>query len=137
MARLIVVDESLHKRLATELDRRGRRATTIGALGLRGADDPAVLEELTQREPDTVLVSGDINMPRDHADAIARSTVSVCITDPLPRGSALSEDQWRSEIVHRWVHRMVDQAPASAFVYGPRGGRLWKPRRRKAPHGPT
>ncbi len=35
--RIIVVDENLNKRLATELSYRGRGATSVSALGLRGS----------------------------------------------------------------------------------------------------
>lgn len=131
MVRLIVIDESLNRRLATELGRRGRRATSVGALGLRGVEDTPLLDALTQREPDSVLVTGDIDMPRDHPDALRRSRVSLCITEPRPKESTLSEDEWRSELVHRWIHRMVDQAPATVCVYGLRGRRPWRPRQQR------
>lgn len=120
-----MVDEDLNRRLATELERRGRPATTIPALQLRGADDTPVLDTLTKRTPQPVLVTGDMDMPRDHADALARSSVAVCIVAPPPKDSALTEDEWYRELVHRWIHRMVEQAPATAYVYGARGRRRW------------
>ena len=38
-SRIIVIDENLNKRLATEPSYRGRDATSVSALGLRGSSD--------------------------------------------------------------------------------------------------
>lgn len=46
---LIVLDDGLAPSLAVELERRGRPATTVGALGLAGAKDADVLAAVAER----------------------------------------------------------------------------------------
>ncbi len=46
---LIVLDDGFAPSLAGELERRGRPATTVGALGLAGATDATVLAAVAER----------------------------------------------------------------------------------------
>lgn len=64
--RIIVVDENLNKRLATELAYRGRDATSVSALGLGGSTDPQLLVKLDAQLDDWVLVTADDALPADH-----------------------------------------------------------------------
>lgn len=47
---VLVIDECLSTRLATDLARRGRPAKSIASLGLRGLDDPQVFASLPRYE---------------------------------------------------------------------------------------
>jgi predicted nuclease of predicted toxin-antitoxin system len=60
---VLVIDECLSTRLATELNSRGRPATSIAALGLRGLADPAVFEALGSLAQPYVIVTADGEMP--------------------------------------------------------------------------
>jgi len=118
MIRLLVLDESLPTRLATELCRRGRPATTNAALGLRGAGDTALLAALGEHLPDCILVTPDDHLPADHAAAVRSVGVGIATIDPGGRPEHWTQDQWNRDVVHRWAHRMQAQEGGSVRRYG-------------------
>ena len=130
MARLLVVDESLDKRIATELKRRGRDAKTVAELGLKGRKDPALLERLHDEAPDCVLITGDDAMPATHQTDLAKYRTTVAVVLPWTPGTGLSESQWEHEIAQKWAHLMEEQQAGSIFRYSLATRRRWTLRKR-------
>jgi hypothetical protein len=129
-SRTLVIDENLNPRLSTELTRRGRNATSVQALGLRGSADPQLLDKLDAQLDDWVLVTADDALPDSHADAVRRVGATVCTINPeLEDGWLL--DQWRREVVHRWAHAMHDQGRGTVRRYSLRRHGVWRMRRRR------
>lgn len=129
---VLVIDESLPKRVAAELKARGRDAVTVAHLRLRGSKDPDLLDALHERYPQPgrfVLVTADDNLPLDHAAGIARVGITVATIDPH-RPDGITPDAWRREVVHRWAHAMVDQTAGSIVRYSVARARAWSRRRR-------
>ena len=63
--RTLVVDENLPKRLATELNYRGRIAASVSSLGLRGSLDPELLHKLQAQLGDGwILLTADDALPK-------------------------------------------------------------------------
>lgn len=127
-ARVLVVDDSLPKRLATELTRRGRTAYSVSALGLRGSLDSDLIPELIRRFGDPVLITADDHMPGDHADVIAAHSPTIATIEPQREDAA--DDSYEREIVHRWVHVMHEQTQGSVMRYRLARPLRWRQRRR-------
>ena len=127
----LVIDADIHKRVATELNLRGRAAIALSELELHRAKDEPLLEALVERLGDPaswVLVTGDDAMPDDHTDTLARLDVTLATIDPR-RPLAVTEDTWRRDVIHRWAHVMPMQTPGSIRRYSlGRHGR-WRARR--------
>jgi hypothetical protein len=133
MPRLLVVDEDLSKRIATELRRRGRNAKTVAALGLKGWNDPRLLERLHEIDSDCVLISGDDDMPATHAADLAKHGTTVAIVHPWDPTRPLTEPEWEHEIVQKWAHRIETQPSRTIRRYTLDGGRRWTVRKRPLP----
>jgi hypothetical protein len=128
----LVIDASLSHRLSVELRRRGRPATALSALHLHKLEDPPMLEALAERYGDEpfVLVTGDDDMPAEHAALIARLALTIATVDPRwPSDPPEAQEDWKRETVHRWAHAMARQASGSIERYSPAGHRTWRPRR--------
>lgn len=124
--RLLVFDEDMPKRLPVEMKLRGRRATRVTELGLRGAGDPALIDALAVREPGCVLVTGNYWMPAEHEEAVRASTIAIATIDPrMPEG--YDEPGWRRDVTHRWAHTMQRQRPGSVRRYAIAGTGRWTP----------
>lgn len=134
MPRLLIVDESLNKRIAVDLRHRGVNAKTVAALGWRGKLDPALLSAIAEGHPDAVLITGDDNLPATHAEVLKETEVTVAIVGP-GRPEGFSEDQWDFEIVQRWAHKLADQPAGTVKRYGLAGAREWRLRKRHARQG--
>ena len=107
--RILVIDENLPKRLATELSRRGRNAESVSSLGLRGSLDPDLLHKLqAQLGDDWILVTADDALPDDHMDALRAVNGTVAIVHP-ERETGWNIDEWRREVVHHWAQVIHDQ----------------------------
>lgn len=126
--RLLVIDESLDKRLAHQLEQRGRRAMSAEWLGLLNMLDPDVLRAVHALDDDCVLVTGDDGMPGEHADLIAKLGTTIATVDGR-RYEGWGREQWKKEIVHRWAHTMQDQELGRVMRYGLKRPRVWTPRR--------
>lgn len=128
--RTLVIDENLNPRLATELTRRGRNATTVQALGLRGSEDPHLLDKLDAKLDDWILVTADDALPGSHAEAVRRVGATIGTVNPeLEDGWTL--ESWRREIVPRWAHALHDQEGGTIRRYSLRRHAVWRVRRRR------
>lgn len=114
------------RRTRTELARRGRTVERVQAYGLKDSKDPQLLPELDQRLDDWILITGDDKMPFAHAGIVAAVGATIATIDPRrPDGIDLIE--WRMEIVHRWVHKMHEQAAGEVRRYNHKTHRIWTP----------
>ena len=77
-----------------------------------------------------VLVTADDRMPADHGELIAELGVTIATIDRR-RESICNHDEWRRDVVQRWVHAMQDQPPNSVRRYGISGHRTWTARGRR------
>ena len=126
---VLVIDECLSTRLASELTLRGRPAKSIASLGLRGLGDPQVFEALRDLSEPYVIVTADTAMPLDWMGAIESAGATVAIIDSRHTADYLV-GEWYRDVTHRWAHVMRDQPPGSVHRYTARGHREWRPRRR-------
>ena|SRR2546427_4078420 len=133
MPRLLVVDEDLSKRIATELRRRGRTAKTVAALELKGWRDPLLLERLHEIDPDCVLISGDDDMPATHGADLKKYGTTVAVVHPWDPTRPLTEPEWEHEIVQKWAHRIEAQQSGTIWRYTLERGRRWTVRKRSLP----
>lgn len=127
-ARTLVIDESLDKRLAVELARRGRPAKSVSSLGLRGSSDSDLLDRLDAQLGAWVLVTADDRMPEGQARALAAGNGAVATIGPRGDSAAWPLEAYRHEVVHRWAHAMHAQLPGTARRYGLTNQRAWRPR---------
>ncbi len=130
MSRLLVVDDSLNKRIATEFKRRGRNATSVAELGLKGEKDPPLLKRLHEIDPNCVLITGDDAMPATHVDDLKRFETTLAVIVPWDPSHGLSETEWEREIAHRWAHLMEAQPTGSILRYALNGRKTWTLRKR-------
>jgi hypothetical protein len=135
MARLLVIDENLDKRISAELTRRGRSAKTVAQLGLKGWTDPRLLERLSEVAPGCVLITGDDAMPATHNADLVKYGTTVAVVAPWDEQSGLIEPQWEHEIVQKWAHLIEVQPVGSIFRYSRAARRKWTLRKR-APRMP-
>ena len=131
MPRLLIIDESLSHRIATELLQRGRHAVALNRLGLRGVDDIPLLRTLASKHPDAVLVTGDDDMPVEHRATLLQTNYTLAIVSPK-KGAGYEKDQGERDIIHKWAHKMEVQQPGSIRRYSLNGSREWRPRRRNS-----
>ena len=125
---VLVIDDCLNTRLATQLTQRGRPARSIASLGLRGLEDPQVFEALAGLDEPYVVVTADDAMPLDWMATIEAAGVTVAVVDSRHTAD-YSIAQWYWDVVHRWAHVMSDQPVGSVHRYAARGHREWRPRR--------
>jgi predicted nuclease of predicted toxin-antitoxin system len=130
VARLLVIDEDLSKRIRTELNRRGRTARAVRELGYGGFKDPDLLARLHELDPECVLVTSDDDMPATHAQDLARLHLTVAVIAPRNPESLLDVNQWEHEIAQRWAHKMEAQTRGSVWRYTLSGPTRWTRRRR-------
>lgn len=136
MARTLLIDESLDKRLATELSARGRPSRSHAQLGTTGRVDEVVLQRLAELEFDWVLVTADDAMPLEHATRIRNMGATIATIDGAAmekwrKRGALTQEEFKSETVHRWAHKMADQAAGTVRRYSPNTNLGWTPPRRR------
>lgn len=130
--RLLVIDASLNKRIATELKTRGRAAIACSELQVADLLDPDLLRHLaTVYEPaQFVFVSGDDALPFEHAAIVAELGLTVAIVNQsIP--DDIEEDAYERDVVHRWAHVMAHQSEGSIRRYFPDSHRLWTRKRRR------
>jgi hypothetical protein len=130
--RIIVVDENLPKRLATELTYRGRDASSVASLGLRGSSDPDLLRRLDSQLDDWVLLTADDDLPDSHADAVREVAATIATINP-EREDGWALDAWRREVCHRWAHAFHGQDAGTIRRYSLRRQGAWRVRRRRPP----
>lgn len=138
--RVLVFDADLNPRLAREYRNRGRRASSVEELRLKGALDPEVIERVFGYFPDPVLVTGDDGMPAEHTAELAAVKATVAVIHPWDREAAQigswegqehrNEDEWEAEIVHRWAHLIQAQRTGTIRRYSLNSYGDWTPKRR-------
>jgi hypothetical protein len=126
--RLLVIDESLDKRRAHQLEQRGRRAMSAERLGLLRMLDPEVLRALRALDDTWVLVTADDDMPGEHGPLIASLGSTIATVDGR-RYAGWGREQWKKEIVHRWAHTIQEQGDGTIVRYGLTRPRPWTRRR--------
>ena len=134
LTRLLVIDASTNKRIATELKSRGRAARSTTEMGLRCALDPELLSALRELDDGWVLVAADDHMPEDHSDVVYDLRPTIAIIDPVVPADYDSDDEYERDVVHKWAHRIQLQEEGTIFRYNIRGRHVWKSPRR--PSGP-
>lgn len=87
---------------------RGRAATRVSELLLKGTADPDLIAALIQSHPDCVLVTGNYWMPAEHEEAVRLSPIAIATIDPRI-AEGYTEDAWRCAVAHRWVHSIQRQ----------------------------
>lgn len=122
--RRVVLDEDINWKLASELQRRGRRdATAIYIEKIDGAKDGAVLKALAKKYEPCVLVTWDNKLPKVHAAEIAHHRNTVAVVNRAVYESQWTDDEesYVRDVVHRWLHRIEVQEGGTARRYSPKG----------------
>ncbi|HZD69504.1 MAG TPA: hypothetical protein VFA45_11505 [Actinomycetes bacterium] len=130
MARRLIIDEALTKRIAVTLRKRGRDASGIPELGYKGLEDPKLLRAIARDHPGAVLVTSDDHMPDEHGEILLELGITLATIDGRrPAEYEHRQEEWEWEIVHRWAHKMAEQEPGTWRRYGNRVTQ-WKARKR-------
>ena len=130
--RLLVLDASLNRRIATELKGRGRQATSAAELGMARASDPELLRGLARRMGDDpwILVTADDFLPAEQAGLVAELGVTVATVQAQGRGRGVDEERFARDTCHRWAHSMAGQTAGALRRYSPEANRPWTARLR-------
>ena len=108
--RVLHLDENLPRRLAAELEARGRPARAHRALADAPTTDTGLIRSLAA---DVVLVTADEGMQREHRALLREHRVTLAVVHA--DGEAA-----KRETLHRWAHVMATQTPGSVRRYSPR-----------------
>ncbi len=113
------MDEDVNWKIAPELTARGRDATSSEQMGLarRRVKDPVWLYILSRQPAPCVLVTFDNDMPRRHRSDLVKRASTLAIIDSKADRRGLTREQYTRDVVHKWAHRMANQAPGSRFRY--------------------
>jgi hypothetical protein len=129
-SRLLIVDEGLDARLASQLEQRGRAAKSASFLGLTGLKDEPLLSAIAGlAEDNPVLITGDDDMPGEHGKLVAKLRLTIATIDGR-RKPGWPAEPWKKETVHRWAHVMQSQASGTQRRYSVSGHVPWTSRRR-------
>lgn len=125
--RRLVLDEDINWKLSVELQRRGRPdATGVVPESLAGTKDAALFKALAAHEP-FVLVTWDNKMFAAHDTELSHHGTTVAMIDEhwfKRRGlSAVEQEPYIRDVVHRWLHRIERLTPGSRRIYSPTGSR--------------
>jgi hypothetical protein len=127
--RPLYLDEDVPKRLATELDRRGRNALSIYSDEQKGTLDGDLVTMLCERfGQDVVLVTANESMPVEHEAELKATGIALAIVDGVH--GETQQEEWKRETVHRWAHLMEAQEPGTWRRYSPHRHGRWTRRRR-------
>jgi hypothetical protein len=127
-SRLLFIDESLDKRLASQLAQRGRNAISAEWAGLTDTKDPPLLRAVARSYPGCVLLTGDDAMPGEHEELISSLGLTIATVDGQ-RDPGWGQSDWKCETVHRWVHVVENQPDGSRRRYSPHRHRAWSQRK--------
>jgi hypothetical protein len=117
--RRLVLDADINWKLAHELRKRGRADAT--ALRLEGMDhlkDGALLKALAEDFEPFVLVTWDNKMQYAHRAELAHFGSTLAVVNR--RGLAAwggTEESYVRNAVHRWLHLIEFQNPATTVLY--------------------
>ena len=126
----VVVDECLTTRIGTALRKRGRKATSVAALGLKGLKDGPLILTLAERSDPWVLLTADDELPRRWHAVIEETRATVAIIHPTCPASHTA-NQWHHDVAHRWAHVFGEQEQGTVRRYSLKAHRLWTPRNRR------
>lgn len=134
--RLLVVDASLAKRLATELRARGRASRTVAQIADVSLEDHLLLPLLAAElaEVAWILITGDDAMPAEHGTIIEEHHITVATVHPRWERSGLEQEAFKREVVHRWAHAMAAQANETCRRYSLSNNLPWRALRRSRVH---
>ena len=128
-----MLDADIAKRVGTELRSRGRPAVSVYTLSLAEKEDPDLLEALYEEfgtdGDHWSLATADDRMPYVHQAAVEVSPIAISTIDPRRAAGYLTTDEWRRDIVHRWVHAMQEQKAGTVRRYSLKSYRAWVPRK--------
>jgi hypothetical protein len=83
----------------------------------------ALFLALTERD---VLVSFDNKMPTRHRPDLIRRKSTVAYIDSKAPRAGRNREQYTREVIHKWAHRMANQAPGTLYKYRLNGRTLIK-----------
>jgi hypothetical protein len=63
------------------------------------------------------LVTYDNDMPTRHRADLLKRASTLAVIDSKANKRGLTREEYTREVVHRWAHRMANQAPGSRFRY--------------------
>ncbi len=130
LGRLLIVDEGLDARLASQLEQRGRLAKSLALLGFTGLKDEPLLQAVARlKEPNPVLVTNDDDMPGEHEPLIGKLGLTIATVDGR-RKPGWPAEPWKRETIHRWAHVMQEQQAGTQRRYSPGAHTTWTARRR-------
>jgi hypothetical protein len=116
--RCLVLDEDINWKLARELRRRGLRgATSNRCLDLLEKKDGALIKALAEHHEPCVLVAWDNKMHKSHAGELRHFGITLAVIDKYAKRGDLTDEEYYREVIHRWAHRMVFQAPGTVVKY--------------------
>jgi hypothetical protein len=105
----------LSYRIGRELVSRGYRDATdvVHSFG-RGVLDSDLFLQIGA---ESVLVTVDDDMLREHETDIQRRAPTLSLIDMRARPVELTPSEYHREVIHRHVHRMVEQERGSIYAY--------------------
>jgi hypothetical protein len=113
----IYIDETCPWRIADELKRRGRLATSHKHLRTTGTKDPDLFPVLAGHADRLVLVTYDNAMPLAHGPDLTEHGITLAIIDKKAVPPELTTEQYWREVIHRHAHRFASQDPGSWWKY--------------------
>jgi hypothetical protein len=117
--RRIVLDADINWKLARELRRRGRAdATALRPLEIDHLKDGALLKTLAGDYEPCALVTWDNKMRFAHAAELTHFGVTLAVVNRA--GLAVwdaTEESYIRNAVHRWLHKIEVQEPATTVLY--------------------
>lgn len=114
---VLYIDETFPWRIAEEVQKRGRPATSHKHLNLSGTKDPDLFPILAGQSDPVVLVTYDNAMPVVHAADLQAHDITLAVLDKEGRPPNLTVEQYWRDVIHRFAHQMGDQAKGSWCKY--------------------
>lgn len=114
-----VLDEDVNWKIAPELTARGYDATSSEQMGLAGrrVKDPVWLYILTRQSALCVLVTFDNKMATRHRLDLLKRNTTLAVIDSKADRKGLSREEYTRDVIHRWAHRIADQAEGKRYKY--------------------
>ena len=102
-------------RLSRELQGRGYSdaAHSRREFG-QGILDPELFQRIGG---DAVLITADLDMLVEHDAVIRRLRLTLAIIDLRGKPDTLGADAYTRDVIHRHLHRIVEQEPHSIYAY--------------------
>ena len=114
---VLYIDETFPWRIADEVLKRGRPATSHKHLNLSGTKDPDLFPVLAAQPDPVVLVTYDNAMPLVHADDLKEHDITLAVVDKEGVPPNLTVEQYWRDVIHRFAHQMGEQVKATWWKY--------------------